>query len=187
MGEERNYGPNEVDMNFKENDDSLEKIDDSLESIKGQPMNLVLSSFGKQFLKNERLGVIMFRQLKEDLSKLNKELSEKAIYDDMDIVRLFKNLLSKYDAWMSMQRQNIFLSYESMKKVKETLDKYYITKEQFEAEREAYEAICAEIGGGLEAPIQQYAGTLAAVIPARFNENFKSGDIVSIHKLKRGV
>lgn len=185
MADERTYGPDEKEMGFKEEQDNLEKIDDSLEAIQGQPMNLVLSNFGKQFIKNERMSAIMFRQLKDDLLKFSKNLTDIPIYEQMEVIQLLKNIISKYDNWMTMQRQNIFLAYDSMKKVKETVEKYYITKQVFEAERESYEAICADIGGGFEAQIQSFAGGLAAIIPHRLLDNFKSGDVVALHKLNR--
>lgn len=183
------YGMGLPEMEFKdtETNGGLEKVDDSIEAIKENPINWIVSSFGKQYLENERVSKLFLIQLQNDLDEFEKELSSNPRYNEMDIVKLVKNILTKYFNWATSQRQTIFLSYSKMKEALDVVHKYYITKEVYDLERESLEAAFKDNMPGQSGQVVEVNGIKMIKIPFNFQDTFNEGDMVIIHKVNIAI
>jgi len=117
-------------------------VNDDYNSVLENPINQVLGSFKREFIKNELTSATLFQQLNEDLAEFSKKMSDYPWYENMQIVKLMNNIILKYTNWAASMRQTIFLAKEKMHEVYRALEKFYIKKSEFEVLKdEAAEAI----------------------------------------------
>lgn len=147
MAEEdaRDFVLNQDDLELEKNaDGKLFKIDDSYEGILENPINKTLSIFQDKFMENERFTYELFLQLDDVLRRLTKEINENYYYDNMDIVKIFREAITRYQSWMSVMRRNILMTKGTMKEIKETIEEQYVPSRKLDELREELEVSLEE-------------------------------------------
>jgi hypothetical protein len=88
------FALNEQDLQLERSESKtlFEGLDVSPEAILENPLNLLLSNFDNEYMKNERIGVVIFESLNRALRKYTKMINENFYYQDMEIFQIL-NLL----------------------------------------------------------------------------------------------
>lgn len=127
----------ELQFERSENKSLFEGLDVSPESIMQNPMNLMLSNFDNEYMKNERIGVVLFETLTSALRKYQRMVNENFWYQDMELVQVINDLITRYNTWITNQRGLILNTRDMVKEIKDMVDSEYITKislDKFEQE-----------------------------------------------------
>lgn len=124
------YGVDDKDMNFK-NENDIDKffgkeIKSDYETIINEPINKPLAEFEKEFVKNDKITAEKFNDLNAQLEVFFKMLDENPTYEYMDIVSVFKEVLSRYKDWATYLRQTAFISKDKMIEVHHIVEKFYM-------------------------------------------------------------
>lgn len=144
--EGQEYEIREADMAFGKNIETLfENLDTTYEGIKENPANLILSNFEKDFLQNERTSSELFTQLNYQLQELDNMFNENHYYNEMLIVRVFKEILIRFKNWATSLRQQAFLSKQKMVEMKKIIDENYFSEGQISELRTQYEQIVSDL------------------------------------------
>jgi hypothetical protein len=90
------------------------------------------NEYERKYIENERFAYDLFVQLTDLLKELEMETKDNYWYENMDIVRLFKEILIRYNNWSSAMRRNTLMSQETMKTMFDMLKNKYIPAEEIE-------------------------------------------------------
>lgn len=124
----------EKELQFEKSESKtlFDGLDVSPEAIIENPMNLMMSNFDNEYMKNERIGVVLFESLNNAIRKYQKMVNENYYYQDMEIVQVVNDLLIRYGNWIVNQRGLILNTRDMVKQIKEMVDSEYITKKALE-------------------------------------------------------
>lgn len=111
-------------------------LDVSPEAIMENPMNLMMSNFDNEYMKNERIGVVLFESMNNAMRKYQKMVNENFYYQDMEIVQIVNDLIIRYNTWITNQRGLILNTRDMVKQIKDLVDSEYITKKTLEKYQE---------------------------------------------------
>lgn len=178
------YGVNENEMKFKKEITGgklFDDVADDFDSIVQNPINLTLSTFEKEFMKNERVTYDSFLQLQVDLQKFYDLLDQQPHYELMDIVKLFKDILFKYKMFCTFLRQSILLSETKMTEAKDIVKTKYITLDNLSMfKQEMLQTVQDLKEEGDLTEIKKYGDSVVAFIPAELKEKYRTGTKVIV-------
>lgn len=90
------------------------------------------NEYERKYIENERFAYDLFVQLTDLLKELEMETKDNYWYENMDIVRLFKEILIRYNNWSSAMRRNTLMSQEAMKTMFDQLKNRYVPADEVE-------------------------------------------------------
>lgn len=170
------YGLNENEMKFKKEvtgERLFDEVADDFDSIMQNPINLTLSTYEKEFMKNERLAYDMFLQLDIDVRKFYDWMEQYPSYEQMDVTKLFKDIIFKYKLFSTYLRQNILLSENKFKEAKETISNKYVTNDNLDRFRQSCLQTVEDIKKqGDEVVIKKYGDSVVAFIPTDLKSKY---------------
>lgn len=132
---------NENELQFERNESKslFDGLDVSPEAIIENPMNLMMSNFDNEYMKNERIGVVLFEAMNESMRKYQNMVNQNFYYQDMEIVQRVNDLLMRYNTWLINQRGLILNTRDMVKEIKEMVDSEYVTKKSVEKSQEDFQ------------------------------------------------
>lgn len=185
------FGLKETEMEFTRTDQdlSLKTINMDKDSIVASPINYVLGTFKQDFMKNEIMAYEFFLQLNEALDTFTNKLEDSFYYDEMEIVKLFREILIRYKNWATTMRQNIFLAKDKMQEVQDIVEKDYVTKSEMENIQAEFEQQVKEMEEGEVGLVRNKSGYRVVVIPQSICErrNIDFGDKLFFRKVAKQV
>lgn len=122
----------ELQFERSENKTLFEGLDVSPEAIIENPMNLVLANFDNEYMKNERIGVVLFENLTNIVRKYQRMVNDNFYYQDMEIIQIVNDLITRYNTWVANQRGLILNTRDHVKQIKEMVESEYITKKSLD-------------------------------------------------------
>jgi hypothetical protein len=125
---------NEKDFDFvktQNEDGTLFKYQAGLYAMPND-VEKAFNEYERKYIENERFAYDLFVQLTDLLKELEMETKDNYWYENMDIVRLFKEILIRYNNWSSAMRRNTLMSQETMKTMFDMLKNRYIPAEEVE-------------------------------------------------------
>lgn len=157
MADRADYGMDERDAT--DTDDKWLEVDSSFSGVLENPVNHVLASFRKEYVKTERVGYELFNQVKNLLVAYNTQITNYPHYAEMQIVREMDTILDRYKSWVTSMRQNAFLGKEKMIEVQKVIDEQYVPKKEYDEMVAQYQALIAESESGwYEGVCTNYSG-----------------------------
>lgn len=132
---DREYTLREAEFDFEKRSDArlFPDLDESFEGLQTNPINSVLSKMQTEYLKGERTSLALFYQLNEVLVKFQNEMNANDIfYGKMDIVKVFKEILLRYENWITSQRGLILLFRDYARELKKINEDYYSPNDRLE-------------------------------------------------------
>lgn len=183
------YAMRESEFDFDKDKEAIfEGLDDSLNSVRENPVNYVLGAWQKEFLRNERMSYELFEQLNLHLQELDEMLTSNHFYNNMDIVRLFLEILIRFKNWVTSMRQTVFLCRDKMIEMKRVVAENYVPNQSYEDLQQEYSTAIAEAtsGTGLRLGGEEKDGTVTLKVPKEVlrQEGVKGGDWVYIKKYR---
>lgn len=176
---------NEKDLQLERSEDAtlFSGLDTSPEAILENPINLLLSNFDNEYMERERMGVVMFDYLHQALTKYQNLVNNHFYYQDLEIINVVNDLLSRYMTWMANQRGVILTTRDLVRNIREMLEEKYITKDALDKFREEMKfQIESEEKTFEEAMVGKVGNDMVVVLPK--NTKFKKDDFVKIKKSK---
>ena len=182
MPERAEYGLTENDVSFDTREDKFLDVDESVEGVKENPINHTLSTFKKEFIRNERLAFDLFSQLNDLLIKFSTIISANPWYEEMDIVKLMDTVLDRYRNWMTIMRYNVLLGKEKMQEVEKVVTENYTSNVQIENLKAEMKLKLDELESGWYESKCQMVGPYKRVTIPRKIRDIQMGDIVRFRK-----
>jgi|SRR3989304_5348025 len=177
------YGISEKDMKFDNKTESLFNIKENYETFLSNPSHLLFSNYDKEFMKNERLIYEYFLQLGTAQEEFYATLANNYYYENMDVIKDFKEILLRYKNWATYLRLQILMSREKMKDVFDCVNEKYVSIRDYENLKDEAQQIMVEEMVGEELEVKKMGNIL--VIPLS-ETKYTNGEKVKIKKLMKG-
>ena len=177
------YGISEKDMKFDNKTESLFNIKENYETFLSNPSHLLFSNYEKEFMKNERLIYEYFLQLGTAQEEFYATLANNYYYENMDVIKDFKEILLRYKNWATYLRLQILMSREKMKDVFDCVNEKYVSIRDYENLKDEAQQIMVEEMVGEELEVKKMGNIL--VIPLS-ETKYTNGEKVKIKKLMKG-
>lgn len=175
------FDEKELQFDRREDKTLFDNLDTSPEGILENPINLLLSNFDNEYMHNERMGIVMFDSMNSALRKYSKMVNENYHYQDMELVYVINDLLTRYNAWIANQRGLLLITREFIRRMKAMIDKEYTTNKSIENFKEEIKLQMQEDQrGSVESMVLKTGEDLVIVLPK--NTKFKNEDFVLIKK-----
>jgi hypothetical protein len=182
------YGIPEKDMAFKTNektDKLFPDARDDYDSIMDNPINLTLTTFEKEFIKNERIAYDHFLSLQEEIEKFSNLVKEYPHYELLDIIKIFKDILFRYKLWATQMRQSILLAESKFKEASDIVNTKYYPQKEFENLRlDVLQTIEDLKRKGDILEVRRYGDSNVIPIPAEMKEKYSLGKKIVIRVLE---
>lgn len=177
---------NEQELQLERGDTKtlFEDLDTSPEAIIESPLNLLLSNFDNEYMKSERMGVVLFDILNESIRKYSKMVNENFYYQDMELVFVINDLVHRYNVWLANQRGLILSTRALMVQVQKMVDKNYTTNKSLENFKEEVKMQMDEDARtSVEGMVGKIGDDYVIVLPK--NTKLRADDFVLIKKSKK--
>jgi hypothetical protein len=178
------YGIEDKEVSFDSSDQESE-INKEYDDLDGS-LRDELKIFTRLFLRNEDHSASMFLDLSEKITEFQSNLDQNYYYNEMDIIKLTKEILRIYRLWAISLRQNIFLSKEKIKIMAKKVKKDYVSQEYFNRTMEEYN-IQREIEEHTEVAEVKISKDRELLIRVKdsgktFSPIYEKGDLIYIRK-----
>lgn len=174
----------ELQLERSESEKLFDGLDITPESIINNPLALLLSNFDNEYMKNERIGVVIFDFLQSSLVKYQRMVNNNFYYQDMEIVQMINDLITRYNTWIANQRGLILNTRDMVKEMKKMVEEEYITKKALDQFKEEVKLqIDADNKNVVEGVVGQMGDNLVIVLPK--DSVYKKGQLVSIKKSRK--
>lgn len=167
-----------------ESEKLFDDLDVSPESIMANPITLLLSNFDNEYMKSERIAIVIFEFLQSALTRYTKMVNSNFYYQDMEIVQIVNDLLTRYNTWIANQRGTLLNTRDMMKTFKKMVEEEYITRKSLDQFKEEVKMQLEEEKKNTEeGNVKIIDGKLFVELPT--STNYKVNENVLIKKSRR--
>ena len=185
------YGYQEVERRIAE---STTKIDAGLDDIPGdynsllrEPINAVLLTHYKSFLRNEQHAADIFSALNKQLEKFQELVDNYPYYEQMEIVSLMKTVLHYYKSWSAALKHSTFMATDVITNLKKVVQNEYVSMksrdETIEEIKETMKSIDKKGTYGSVIQSNKEKGTILLAMPEFDEKEFSPTTKIKLKKI----